>query len=308
MSGRILVTGATGLIGREVVSALRQEPWTIVPTSRSDADLPGHCRCDLSDPDSTTALLETVQPIAIVHLAGGTSADLHELYRRNVLSTIHLLEAAARLAARPYCVVFGSAAEYGEGAGELVPETAALRPVSEYGHAKVAQIRLAEWIARERGLRLTVLRPFNVVSCRLPPSTPLGNLRQQLLSTAGPERVVECGRLDVVRDFVPLSAVAEAVRRLLANPAPGRVFNVCSGVGIELGSVLEAMAAKLGVRLRIVQEPELVAVPSARRVVGDPRALRDAVGLGIPVTPDLLAGLVLGQEPARPSAYPSSMG
>lgn len=293
---RILVTGATGLIGREVLNVLDDGPWEIVPSSRSGADLPNHCRLDLSDPDSTRVLVEQVRPAVVVHLAGGTSANRHELYQKNVLSTVHLLEALGRLAERPYCIVFGSAAEYGD-ADEPISESAPLRPVTEYGRAKVAQTTLAESISRARDLPLTILRPFNVVSHRLPPSNALGNMRQQLLGSQGPERSVECGRLDIVRDFVPLADVAEVVRRLVTKPAPGRVLNVCSGVGIELGSILAAMASRLGVSLRIVQRPDLVAIPCASRVVGDPAGLIETVGLPITPTPESLAGLLLRSSP-----------
>lgn len=299
MNGRLLVTGATGLIGRELVPALRQGPLEVVPTSRSASDLPRHRRCDLSEPEAVRALIDEVEPEAVVHLAGGTAASRHELYRKNVLASVHLLEALARLSPAPYCIVLGSAAEYGDADG-LISESAPLRPVTEYGQAKVAQTTLAEWIGRARGLRLTVLRPFNLVSPRLPPSSALGNMRRQLLAAEGPERRVECGRLDVVRDFVPVAGVVEAVVRLLARPAPGRAINVCSGRGIELGEILAAMVRRLGGELRIVPAPDLAAVPAAPRVVGDPAALREVLGLSIAPTPESLAELLLEEVPDQP--------
>ena len=280
MNGPVLVTGAGGLIGTELLPLLE---GAVASGDRR--------RCDLSVPGQAAELVETVQPGTIVHLAGGTSPSRQEVYRKNVLTTVHLLEAAARLGDRPYCIVLGSAAEYGEVEEDLVTESSPLRPVTEYGRAKLAQTALAESICEAAGLPLTILRPFNLVSPRLPPSSPLGNLRDQLLRG---ERTVECGRLDVVRDFVPVSAVAEAIRRLVASPAPGQALNVCSGVGIELGAVLKAMAERLGVAVRIVQKPELLAIPAAPRVVGDPSRLSRLTGLRIEVTAEGLAGLLLG--------------
>jgi nucleoside-diphosphate-sugar epimerase len=112
------------------------------------------------------------------------------------------------------------------------------------------------------------------VSRHLPPSSALGNLRRQLVAGAGSVRRVRCGRLDVVRDFVPAPAVADAVLRLLRAPAPGQALNLCSGVGIELGAIFEAMARRLGVELDVVVDPELAALPAAPAVIGDPTALR----------------------------------
>lgn len=285
MTGPILVTGAGGLIGQELLLRLGSSSPGVVTTD--------HHRCDLSISREAAALIEEVRPGTVVHLAGGTSSDRHEVYRKNVLTTVHLLEAAARLAEPPYCMVMGSAAEYGEASGEPITESSPLRPVSDYGRAKLAQTTLAESICKSAGLPLTILRPFNLVSPRLPASTALGNMRKQLLRGEGRERVVECGRLDVIRDFVPVSAVAETIQRLTESPAPGQAINLCSGTGIELGAILQAMAEKLEVTLRIVQKPELLAIPAASRVVGDPTRLAHVTGIRIPATAEGMAEILL---------------
>jgi nucleoside-diphosphate-sugar epimerase len=296
MANPILVTGATGLIGQELIStlSLRQELWQVHTASRSDSSFPGHHRCDLSRPEESFALVDQVRPSAVVHLAGGTSPSRHELYENNVLSTVNLMNAVGRLRRPAYVIVFGSAAEYGDTSQSPIGEAAPLKPVSEYGRAKVAQTTLAECIGRARGIPLTVLRPFNVVSPRLPSSTALGNMRRQLLNAGEAERTVACGRLDLVRDYVPLAAVAEVVLSLLARPAPDQVLNVCSGVGIAVGSILEAMARRLGVTLRIVQTPELLGIPAAERVLGDPSRLAQATGIRIEATAESLAEILVG--------------
>lgn len=296
MTPSLLVTGATGLIGRELMIALslRQGPWQVHSASRSQSSFPHHHRCDLSRPEECKALLDEVRPDSVVHLAGGTSPDRHELYAGNVLSTANLMNAVAGLPRPACCIVFGSAAEYGDTPQSPIGEEAPLRPVSEYGRAKVAGTTLAESIGRARGIPLTVLRPFNVVSPRLPASTALGNMRRQLLGGEEKERTVTCGRLDLVRDYVPVSAVIEVILCLLAAPAPGQTLNVCSGIGISLGSILDAMAQRLGVTLRIVQSPELLGIPAAGRVVGDPGRLFQATGIRIEATAESLAEVLLG--------------
>ncbi|MEA2604697.1 MAG: GDP-4-dehydro-6-deoxy-D-mannose reductase [Acidobacteriota bacterium] len=294
MISPVLITGATGLIGQELMRSLRSLPQ-VHTASRSASSLPGHHPCDLSRLEESFALVERVRPAAVVHLAGGTSPSRHELYEKNVLSTVNLMNAVSRLPHPAYCIVAGSAAEYGDTSRPLIDEAAPLSPVSEYGRAKVAQTTLAESIARARGIPLTILRPFNVVSPWLPPSTALGNMRRQLLGSEGPERTVTCGRLDLVRDWVPLPALVEVILALLARPAPDQVLNVCSGVGIPLGSILEAMAERLGVTLRIVQTPELLAIPAAPRAVGDPTRLAQLTGIRIAATARGLAEILLTQ-------------
>ena len=146
-------------------------------------------------------------------------------------------------------------------------------------------------------LRLCIVRPFNIVSPDLPSTFALGNMRVQLLAEKGRHRVVRCGRLDVVRDFVPLGFVLEVLVRLLDLEKWPEILNVCSGVGIELESVLHAMADELDVDVSTVPVPELVAIPSASRIVGDATLLR-ALGLVCEPTARSLGCLLVGPNMA----------
>jgi GDP-4-dehydro-6-deoxy-D-mannose reductase len=301
---RVLLTGAGGLIGRELWPALVAAGYEVFPASRSEfpggapasAEAPaGFASGDLADPAVCRELLLRLQPDAVVHLAGGARGGRRELYRSNVLTTVHLLEEADGLASAPYFVVFGSAAEYGASEGPIA-EGAPLCPLTEYGRAKAAQTALAEAIAEERRLSLTVVRPFNVVAPELPPSSALGNMREQLLASSTgvsePRRVI-CGRLDVVRDFVPVDAVVEGVLALLRSPAPGATINLCSGVGLDLESILRAMARRAGVDLEIVIDEALARLPAAPSVIGDPTLMRELLGVSPAPTADSLARVLL---------------
>ena len=284
---RVLLTGAGGLIGRELLPALAAAGFEVFPASRAGGDL--------ADPAVCRELLLRLQPDAVVHLAGGARGDRGALYRSNVLPTVHLLEETDGLVSAPYFVVFGSAAEYGALEGPIA-EDAPLRPLTEYGRAKAAQTALAVAIAAERGLPLTVVRPFNVVAPGLPTSSALGNLRAQLMvsRTGGDEpRRVVCGRLDVVRDFVPIDAVVEAVLALLRSPAPGATINLCSGIGLDLESILRAMARRAGASLEIVVDEALARLPAAPSVIGDPTLMRDVLGVSPAVCADSLARILL---------------
>ncbi|GAA0629572.1 GDP-mannose 4,6-dehydratase [Sporichthya brevicatena] len=281
----MLVTGAGGMLGRHLVPVLRQHGHEVVAADRSDGDL--------GEPTAARRVVRDAAPDAVVHLAGGPGERPEEMRYANVDTVRNVLTAAGETG-RPHVVVIGSAAEYGDGepAGGLIGEDAPLRPVTEYGRAKVAATVLATDLAQSLGIPLTVARPFNVVGARPPARTPLGNLSAQLLAQDGPERLVRCGRLDVVRDFVPATFVAEALTALVEGRHLG-VVNVCSGIGTTPGEVLAAMGAVLGVEVRVEPVPELVALPAADRVVGDPGRLA-ALGVRCRPTSRDLAELCLG--------------
>ncbi len=287
----MLVTGSTGLIGTPLLSLLRELGFEAHGASRTATSSPLTHAADLSVAEDAVGLLARVSPAVVVHLAGGRErSTLHE---SNVAATLNVLEAVARLDPPPSVIAAGSAAEYGEPAGGVASESIPARPVTDYGRAKLAASNVAQKIAVASGLRLCIVRPFNIVSPDLPSTSALGNMRVQLLAEKGKHRVVRCGRLDVVRDFVPLEFVLEVLVRLLDLEKWPEILNVCSGVGIELESVLEAMADELGVDVSTVAVPELVAIPAADKIVGDATLLR-RLGLVCEPTPRSLGYLLVG--------------
>lgn len=290
---RVLVTGADGLIGRALVPVLAAHGHETHTTSRRSSSTARHHVADLSVHRATQALVDLVAPDVIVHLAGGATAERHELYRANVLTTVNVAEASALLGTRPHLIVAGSAAEYGDNGGEPLAETSPLRPVSAYGMAKVAATTLAESLAEAGEFSLTIARPFNVVSSLQPVTTALGNLRAQLFAQEGGVRVVHCGRLDLTRDFVTLDFVTQALARIVDGRHPG-AYNICSGVGISVDSILVAMSQCLGVEVKLEPQAELLALPAAECVIGDPRRLA-TLGLACAPTAEALAGLCLAR-------------
>ena len=220
---RVLVTGSSGLIGEPLLESLRNRSFEAHGATRVAATDPLTHRADLAEPEQTAALLARVQPSVIIHLAGGQQHDVGRLYESNVLTTVNLLQAAARLETPPAFITTGSAAEYGEPANGIASESTAADPVTDYGRAKLASSALAQILSTASGIRLCIVRPFNVVSPHLPSATALGNMRAQLLGQTGRNRVVRCGRLDVIRDFVPIEFVVSVVSRLLElNEWPAR--------------------------------------------------------------------------------------
>jgi nucleoside-diphosphate-sugar epimerase len=248
---------------------------------------------DLSVPGHAQALIEAVRPDAVLHLAGGPTESRTDLYARNVLTSVNVLEAVAAVAEDTRVLLLGSAAEYGRGQAGPLQEDADLDPVNEYGRAKAAQTRLAQAIAERSGLHLSVLRPFNVVAPDLPTTSALGNVRRQLLVPGGDgPRTVVCGRTASHRAFSAVHDVAAAMVRLTARP-PGGVLNLCSGRSTTLQEVIDEMSRQHGVGVQVELDPALAAIPAGDSVVGDPSRLND-LGIVLDGSPERVAAAVLG--------------
>jgi nucleoside-diphosphate-sugar epimerase len=113
----------------------------------------------------------------------------------------------------------------------------------------------------------------------------------QALPPVGGELVV--GNAAMVRDYVSLDFVADAVLAAATRPVGRPVLNVCSGRGLSLGDLAVAVAAAAG-RTASVRSQDWPVLPS---VVGDPSLLRTELGLESPDSPATLARAALGLAP-----------
>lgn len=70
-----LVTGATGLLGRQVVKAFERADWSVKGTGHSRADGTLVLKVDLAKPSEIEAALDKVEPNVVVHCAANRFPD-----------------------------------------------------------------------------------------------------------------------------------------------------------------------------------------------------------------------------------------
>jgi UDP-glucose 4-epimerase len=164
MSGstRLLVTGATGFIGRAVVTAFAQDGHALraavrqppQPPFRASVEVVTHP--DLARPFDWAPLLADVDQV--IHLAaishtGGVTPERYD--RVNRRATAELAAAAARAGVRQFVFVSSIRAQSGPAADHALTERDAPAPTEDYGRSKLA----AEAAVRAAGVPFTILRP-----------------------------------------------------------------------------------------------------------------------------------------------------
>lgn len=238
---KLFVTGGTGFIGSHFVERALTVGHDLV-CLRHKADKP---RIALSrepewiDGDLTGDYANALQKSdALVHFAAvGVSpqaATWEELFRVNVAQSVALLRKAVECGVQRF-LICGSCFEYGLAARRFafIPVDAPLMPVNGYGASKAAASIAALTMAAEFGVRVDVVRPFNVFGEGQHESNFWPSLRRAAIS--GNDFPMTSG--EQVRDFAEVGAVVEAVLKVLEKKVVLRnaiITNIGSGIPMTL--------------------------------------------------------------------------
>lgn len=282
---RALVTGASGFVGRSMVTRLNAMGAEVVALSRRTQPAMHGVEWRLlecpGDSTEVAAAVSSIAPDVVFHLAGAASApSLSDLYEANVVFGAQILEACVSAPNPPVVIVAGSAAEYGpvpDGTAR-VGEGVEPRPNTAYGISKLAQTHHAILAAR-RGLRVTVARLFNPIGPGMPTSLALGSFAEQIAQFEEAGGVLRTGDLDSERDFIDVEEAARILIELAGiERASGSIVNVCTGQARNLMDLTNRLIQLAGVPISIECDPSRVGNSTVRRFVGDPSRL-DSLGL-----------------------------
>ncbi|HEX3594383.1 MAG TPA: GDP-mannose 4,6-dehydratase [Polyangiaceae bacterium] len=293
---KVLVTGSEGFVGNHLCRRLAAGGHGVV-----EAKGPGsEGGVDVRDLALLAELFHKSRPDAVVHLAAVSSVSKShgnpvETLDVNVVGTTALLAAARMAVPRARLLVVGSGEVYGRGSNALpAPETAPLEPLSPYAASKAAAEMVALQFHRAYGTDVVCVRAFNHLGSGQALDFAIPSFASQLASIRRGDAppVLRTGDLTPVRDFLHVDDVVTAYELLLREGIAGQIYNVASGEGRSLRSLLDEMLALSGVdarvevdgaRLRPVEIPALVGDPGRLVALGwSPRhdvreALRDVL-------------------------------
>ena len=241
----VLLTGASGFVGRPTLDALLARGFDVHATSRgappaSPSRMTWH-KADLLDASARRRLIARTRPTHLVHLAWYVEHGKFWTAAENsawLEASLDLLRLFGDCGGRR-ALLSGTCAEYDWTRDSINPlrENDPSRPNTPYGRAKLALFEQGTKLAADAGFSLSSARLFLIFgfredSRRLVPSIIRGLLANEPVAlTSGRQ----------IRDFLDTRDVAAALAAILDSAVAGPV-NVGSGRGLTLREAGEMLA------------------------------------------------------------------
>jgi nucleoside-diphosphate-sugar epimerase len=242
---RVLVTGASGFIGRQVVEQLLAGGHEVHAACGRQplSGVANQYSVDLLEPGASTALIDNVRPERLLHLAWCAKPGVYWTSPDNIAwvrATLELIEAFQHKGGE-HAVLVGSCAEYDwSGEGICHEYETPLRPATPYGQCKNATRGLAELFGQLHAMPIAWARIFHAYG----PYEAQGRLVPAVLGALLKGESARCSHGEQLRDLLHVADVAAALVQLLQTKADGS-FNIGGGQSIRLREVIEYLARKL---------------------------------------------------------------
>lgn len=242
MSDRILVTGASGFVGRHLVSTLQAEGVDILQHSFRDGDL---ARCDLPYENVTH----------VCHLAARTFVpdswrSPKEFYDSNLGGTLNVLEFCRRHKA---FLILMSSYLYGKPQRLPIDENHPIEAVNPYAHSKLLAEEAARFYAATFHLETAVVRPFNLYGPGQGSQFLIPMLIRQALE---PGDTITVADSRPKRDHLHVRDLVRLLVLVLRRRATG-VFNAGSGASLSIRQLVDLINRAIPARKSVVSAERL---------------------------------------------------
>lgn len=256
---KCLVLGGRGFIGSHLIDALLEKGFSVRCFDRphvaplGETHL-GNSLFELYEGDITSEadLIEALNGCNICfHLVSTTlpkssNADPVFDIESNVLGTVRLLNHAVKLGIKKVIFISSGGTVYGVPMQVPIPETHPTAPICSYGITKLAIEKYLGLFKQLHGLDYTVLRIANPFGERQRTQASQGAVAVFLGNILRGEPVEIWGDGSVVRDYIYIADVVDALLLALEQTGSEHVFNIGAGCGYSLNEVLDMIEKLTG--------------------------------------------------------------
>lgn len=268
MAEKVVVTGGCGFIGSHLAELLVEENLEVsvfdnlstgyvknLETVKKNVTL---IQGDILDYEALKKALYGAKNV--FHMAAlsyvGESMVFPEKYNKtNIEGTLNVLKACKENSVEKFffpstCIVYGNPET------NPTPENSSMNPTSPYGLTKVAGEYYSNFFYREHSLQTTVLRIFNAYGPRMQKRV-ISNFCQQIF---GGKQPIVNGNGEQERDFIYVNDIAEGFVKAMkaGKKSSGKIYNIGTGKGTTLNSIIEKMGNLIGSKIQIKYGPDVL--------------------------------------------------
>jgi nucleoside-diphosphate-sugar epimerase len=246
--GRVLVTGATGFVGRFLVQMLVNRGWKVKATGRDASRRPPDCEfypVDFHTAPDFDSLLDDVDAVvhlaARVHVMRETATEPLAAFRRaNVSPTGRLADAAARHAIRHFVYLSSIKVNGEETRSQPFTEADAPRPGDPYAVSKLEAERLLAERSAATGLPVSILRPPLIYG------PGVGGNFARLLELIERRLPLPLRNVNNRRSLLYVDNLCDAIAAILALPATGtKTYLVSDSTDLSTPELVRKLASAL---------------------------------------------------------------
>jgi len=248
----IIVSGATGFIGRHIVPLLLQRGYAVVALGRNKEKARQHAWHESVDFHEVDMLDNCPGFIPapgsrLMHLAWSDLSDFRSLshleihLQSNYRFIKHMVEHGVQTV-----LVTGTCLEYGHRNGPIHPDTPA-QPVLPYAAAKHMLHQQLQHLRRQQDFVLKWVRLFYMYGNGQNPRSVLAQLDTAI---ARGERSFRMSGGEQLRDYLPVEQVAVGLVAQLESPGQG-ISHVCSSTPISIRRLVEERIQQRGAKMKL---------------------------------------------------------
>lgn len=264
---QILITGGTGFIGSFVVEELvrkghfihiiangRQLPEYLNAVSKYVR----YFQADFGEVDILDKALPGCD--AVIHMAWGTvpkqtkGATVFE-FSGNITSSINLIERCIDHNIKKFLFISSGGTVYGIPKHIPITESHELNPISNYGLSKLTIEKILHLYHYSHDFNYAVLRVSNAYGERQNFFKNQGVIGVWLRNILQNGEIEIWGSGDIVRDYVYVQDVANAIVSTLLSTEEASIYNIGGGVGFSLNEIIAEIKNVVDVSFRLTYKP-----------------------------------------------------
>lgn len=246
---KVLVTGASGFIGKKVALHFKDMGYEVIGWVRKHEVTPFFIETpNMNDVETLVDALDRTKPDIVIHCAGsadvGKSVKNPEIdFQGNVVLTHNLLFAMHKLEMKDTRFVFlSSAGVYGNPKELPITEETELNPLSPYALHKLICEDLCKYFISNYGMNIKIARIFSAYG---------PGLKKQIFwdmyNKAQSGNFCILGTGNESRDYIHINDVVKALYLIATVNSKDVIFNVANGEEVLIREVTELFANAIGI-------------------------------------------------------------